>query len=167
MLLLPRVFFVTHLLHIKSSIFHDAGESTKLSNRFVDLWKAMDATRVVTVRDLVRSPIAHLDAQGFQAFDTAANQLSVDQRAVAELSNTLIAEIRAADIVVLGAPMYNLFIPSGLKAYIDHITRAGETFRYTEAGSVGLLTGRRAVEIRSGSFTQIGGVSCPIRGGVF
>ena len=136
---------MTRLLQINSSIFHEAGESTKLANRFVALWKAIDSTGVVTVRDLGDCPIPHLDAARFSAFVAPPAQMTAEQRAVLELSDVLIAELKAADIVVIGAPMYNLTVPSGLKAYIDHIARPGHTFRYTESGPVGLLRGKKAV----------------------
>lgn len=135
------------LLQINSSIFRDEGESTKLANRFVALWEAANPDGLVSVRDLGDCAIPHLDADLFRAFLAEPDQRTQEQRAVIELSDVLIAEIKAADIIVIGAPMYNLTIPSTLKAYIDHIARAGETFRYTESGPIGLLQGKRAVVV--------------------
>lgn len=137
---------VIRLLQINSSIFNYEGESTRLATRFVTSWKTINPTGVVTVRDLGHCPIPHLDANRFLSFVLPPEQRTSEQRDTIELSDMLIAELKATDILVIGAPMYNLNIPSGLKSYIDHITRAGETFRYTDAGPVGLLPeGKRAV----------------------
>lgn len=138
---------VRHLLQINSSLFGDSGESTTLANRFVDSWKAMDPAHRVVVRNVSDGSIPHLDAARFTAFRTPPDQRTRDQNAMVALSDDLIAELRGAELVVFGVPVYNFLIPSGLKAYFDHIARAGETFRYTETGSVGLLAGKRAVVI--------------------
>lgn len=145
---------MAHLLQIKSSIYGEDSITTKLSNQFVEAWKAMDPARTVTVRDLIQAPIAHLKADGFRSFLSPPDELTDEQRAVLDLSNTLIAELKAADVVVFGASMYNSFIPSVLKAYIDHVIRAGVTFKYTETGPVGMLTGKRAVVVsaRGGAY---------------
>lgn len=136
---------MTQLLQINSSIFGDEGESTKLANIFVSLWKKVNPEGIVIVRDLKDCTIPHLDAGRFRAFVVAPDKRTQEQRAVIELSDMLIAEIKAADIIVIGAPMYNLTIPSALKAYIDHIARAGETFRYSKSGPIGLLEGKKAI----------------------
>jgi FMN-dependent NADH-azoreductase len=96
------------------------------------------------VRDLAREPVPHLDAARFGAFLAKPGERSAEQQAVVDYSDALIAELRLADVIVLGLPMYNFGVPSQLKAYFDHIARAGVTFRYTEQGSVGLLTGKKA-----------------------
>ena len=147
---------VTRLLQINSSIFGEMGASTRLADRFVALWQAMDPRRSVVVRDLAKDPIPHLNANGFAAFAAPAELRTEEQNAILALSNMLIDELRAADIVVIGAPMYNLQISSGLKAYFDHVARAGVTFRYTVDGAVGLLLGKRAVIVtaRGGVLTE-------------
>jgi FMN-dependent NADH-azoreductase len=134
-----------HLLQINSSIFGDSGQSTRLAQRFVGLWKALDAMHTVAIRNLGDCTIPHLDAARFGALRTPPDDRTGDQQAVVAFSDELIAELRSADVVVFAVPMYNFLIPSGLKAYFDHVARAGETFRYTATGPVGLLTGRRAV----------------------
>jgi FMN-dependent NADH-azoreductase len=91
------------------------------------------------LRDLARDPVPHLTAERFQAFSTPADQRSPAQQAIAAQSDALIDELRGADVVVLGLPMYNFGIPSTLKAYFDHIARAGVSFRYTAEGPQGLL----------------------------
>src|SRR5207237_8478676 len=87
----------------------------------------------------------HLDAARFGAFLAKPGERTLEQQAVVAYSDALIAELKRADVVVLGLPMYNFGLPSTLKAYFDHIARAGETFRYTEKGPVGLLTGKKAI----------------------
>lgn len=136
---------MNRLLQINSSILGEASHSTKLANRFVELWKAMDPNREVVIRELGDCSIPHLDAARFGAFITPPDQRTAEQQAVVEFSDMLIAELRQADLVVLAVPMYNFFLPSGLKAYFDHVSRVGETFRYTEAGPIGLLAGKKAV----------------------
>ena len=97
------------------------------------------------VRDLAASePVPHLDGERFGAFLAKPEERSEAQRAVVAYSDTLISELQQADVIVLGLPMYNFGVPSQLKAYFDHIARAGVTFKYTDKGPVGLLTGKRA-----------------------
>ena len=131
------------LLQIRSSLFSDQGQSSQLADQYIARWQAAHPDGTVVTRDLAANPIPHLTAERFGAFTTPADQRTVEQQAVVAESDALIAELRAADVVVLGLPLYNFGMPSTLKAYIDHIARAGETFRYTEAGPVGLLGGRQ------------------------
>ena len=131
------------LLQIRSSIFADNGQSSQLANRFIEKWRAANPDGQVIVRDLAREPIAHLDAARFGAFLAKPGERTAAQAAVASQSDALIDELKQADVVVLGLPMYNFGIPSTLKAYFDHIARAGVTFNYTAKGPVGLLTGKQ------------------------
>ena len=101
----------------------------------------------IIVRDLAADPVPHLDAERFQAFLAKPENRSESQRDSVAYSDLLIAELKRADIIVLGLPMYNFGVPSQLKAYFDHIARAGVTFKYTAKGAVGLLTGKRAYVI--------------------
>ena len=135
------------LLHLKSSLFSDAGQSSALAARLVAQWRRDHPGGRVIERDLAAQPVPHLTAERFGAFTAKPEARTPEQQAVAGFSDALIAELRAADTIVLGLPMYNFGIPSTLKAYFDHVARAGETFRYTEKGPVGLLTGKRAVVI--------------------
>jgi FMN-dependent NADH-azoreductase len=141
------------LLQIRSSIFGDNGQSSQLANRFVEQWRQANPRGKVVVRDLAAEPVPHIDAARFGAFLAKPEARSAEQAAVIAHSDALIRELQAADVVVLGVPMYNFGIPSTLKAYFDHIARAGVTFRYTEKGPVGLLTGKRVYV-----FTARGGV---------
>lgn len=132
------------LLQLNTSIFSDAGQSSQLADQFVGGRKASDPDLDVVVRDLARNPLPHLTAERFQAFLARPETRSAGQRAIVAESDALIDELKAADTIVLGLPMYNFGIPSQLKAYFDHVARAGVTFRYTEKGPVGLLTGKKA-----------------------
>ncbi len=134
---------MTTLLQINTSLFAD-GQSSRLAERFVTRWREAHPEGRLIVRDLTAEPAPHLTAERFGAFVKPAAQRSEDEAAVVAYSDTLIGELRRADVIVLGLPMYNFGIPSTLKAYFDHVARAGETFRYTAAGSQGLLTGKRA-----------------------
>ncbi|HLS97365.1 MAG: FMN-dependent NADH-azoreductase [Porticoccaceae bacterium] len=131
------------LLYITASLFGEAGQSSRLGADLVDaIVAARPGTRVLR-RDLAADPVPHLDGARFAAFTTAPAERDAGQRAAVALSDALIAEWRAADRVVIGLPLYNLGVPSTFKAYIDHLARAGETFRYTAEGPVGLLQDRK------------------------
>ena len=131
------------LLQINASLHSSQGQSSQLANRLVASWKAKNPGGSVIVRDLAADPVPHLDAARFGAFLAKPEERSAEQQAVVAFSDALINEIKSASVIVLGLPMYNFGIPSTLKAWIDHIARAGATFRYTETGPVGLLTGKK------------------------
>ncbi len=133
------------LLSIRSSLFSDEGASSRLARQFADRWQQLNPRGTVLERDLAREPVPHLDADRFGAFSLPAQQRSPAQQAAVEYSDRLIDELKRADVLLLGLPLYNFGVPSTLKAYFDHVARAGITFRYTAQGSVGLLTGKRAV----------------------
>jgi FMN-dependent NADH-azoreductase len=132
------------LLQINASIFSNHGQSTRLADEFVAAWRASNPDAKVVVRNLAEETVPHLDAERFGAFLAKPGELSVEQQAVVDYSDALIDELKRADVLVLGLPMYNFGVPSTLKAYIDHIARAGATFKYTDKGPVGLLTGKKA-----------------------
>ncbi|MEX1668006.1 FMN-dependent NADH-azoreductase [Zhongshania guokunii] len=131
------------ILQINSSLFGEQGQSSKMANDFVTQLQAnSDATQLLR-RDLHADPLPHLDGQRFAALTTPAAERDTAQQAVVAESDTLINELRDADIIVLGMPLYNLGVPSTFKAYIDHVARAGETFRYTANGPEGLLENKK------------------------
>jgi FMN-dependent NADH-azoreductase len=136
---------MTKLLQINSSVFAQGGQSTQLADLFVESWKKSHPGTQVTLRDLAANPVPHLDGARVGALFTPPEQRSPEQKAVVAYSDALIAELLAAEIIVLAAPMYNFSIPSVLKAYFDHIARAGVTFRYSETGPVGLISGKKVV----------------------
>jgi FMN-dependent NADH-azoreductase len=130
-------------LQLNSSLFGPNGQSTTLANEFTEVFVARRGGKVI-VRDLAKDPVPHLDAARFGAFLAKPGERMPEQQAVVDYSDALIAELKAADTIVIGLPMYNFGIPSTLKAYFDHIARAGVTFKYTDKGAVGLLGGRKA-----------------------
>ena len=132
------------ILQIKSSVFSGNGQSSRLADEFVGLLREENPGTEVIERDLVAEPVPHLDGARAGAFFAKPQERSAEQQAVVAYSDALIAELRRADVLVLGLPMYNFGVPSQLKAWFDHIARAGETFKYTEKGAVGLLTGKKA-----------------------
>ena len=132
------------LLQINTSLFGTNGQSSQLAGRFVAEWRRSNPDAEVVQRDLAREPVPHLTAEGFQAFLSKPAERSAVQQDVVDYSDSLIDELKRADVIVLGLPMYNFGVPSTLKAYFDHIARGGVTFRYTEKGPVGLLTGKKA-----------------------
>jgi FMN-dependent NADH-azoreductase len=142
------------LLKLNTSIFASEGQSSRLADEYVAGWRARNPKGQVIVRDFARDPVPHLTAERFQSFIAEPAQRSVAQQEVVAYSDALIDEIRRADVIVLGLPMYNFGIPSTLKAYFDHIARAGVTFRYTEKGPAGLLAGKQVVAFatRGGSY---------------
>lgn len=127
------------LLEIRTSIFADGGESSRLAALFVERWRHEHPDGDVVCRDLTADALPHLTAERFQAFLTPEADRTPAQVEHVGVSDTLIGELEAADEVVLGLPMYNFGIPSALKAWFDHVARAGVTFRYTEQGSIGLV----------------------------
>ena len=136
---------MTTILQLNTSIYSAGGQSSKLATQFVDALHEREPAAKVIVRDLASDPVPHLDASRFGAFLAKPAERTAEQQAVVDYSDTLISELRRADVIVLGLPMYNFGVPSTLKAYFDHVARAGKTFKYTEKGPVGLLTGKKAV----------------------
>jgi len=140
------------LLHIDSSILGQGSVSRTLSAEVVAALRASDPGVEVTYRDLSANPLAHLTSAHLGLQQGAATDPALQQDVAA--GKSALDEFLAADIVVVGAPMYNFGIPSQLKAWIDRLAVAGKTFRYTEAGPQGLCGGKKAIVASS-------------RGGVF
>lgn len=134
----------TKVLVVTSSILGHQGQSRALAERF----KARAAQRddlTVTERDLVALDLPHLGAEELQSWQAAPEARTHAQHELAARSDALIEELLAHDVLVLAVPLYNLGIPSQLKAWFDRVLRAGETFRYTEQGPQGLVEGKRAL----------------------
>ncbi|MEO8136167.1 MAG: NAD(P)H-dependent oxidoreductase [Betaproteobacteria bacterium] len=131
------------LLQLNASIFAEGGQSSLLAQDFVDRQRRANPGLSVIVRDLATEAVPHLSAQRFQAFLAKPEARTPEQQEVVAYSDALVDEVRRADVIVLGLPMYNFGVPSTLKAYFDHIARAGATFRYTDKGPVGLLMGKK------------------------
>jgi len=135
---------MTTLLQINASINDDNGQSSQLANQFVAAFRTRYPDAKIVVRNVATAePVPHLNAERFGAFITKAEERSVEQHAVVAYSDRLIDELKKADVIVLGLPMYNFGVPSQLKAYFDHVARAGVTFTYTDKGPAGQLTGKK------------------------
>jgi FMN-dependent NADH-azoreductase len=136
---------MSSLLQINASINNGKGQSSQLAEQFVAAFRRRNPAAQVVVRDVAAAePVPHLDAERFGAFITPPEQRSAAQQAIVAYSDALIGELQRAEVIVLGLPMYNFGVPSQLKAYFDHIARAGVTFKYTATGPVGLLSGKKA-----------------------
>ncbi|EJG1635129.1 FMN-dependent NADH-azoreductase [Vibrio parahaemolyticus] len=133
---------MSRVLALKSSILGDYSQSNKLVEDFI---KNVDQDKL-TVRDLAANPLPVLDFAVATAL-RATEDLSQEQQAIVDLSDTLIEEVKAADTLVIAAPMYNFTIPTQLKNWIDLIARAGVTFKYTENGVQGLIEGKKAIVV--------------------
>lgn len=136
-----------NILVINSSANADTSVSGGLAARFVDDLRAANPAAHVVLRDVGANPLPHLTAETVKAIKgQPETRAELEARA---LSDALIEELQQADVIVIGAPMYNFGIPSTLKAWFDHVLRAGVTFSYGENGPVGLLTGKKTVVIES------------------
>ncbi len=146
---------MTNILTLNSSPKTEGSVSRDLIERFVDNWLANDTASVVA-RDVGTTPPPHLDEATIGAFYTPEDARSDAQRARIALSDELVGELEAADVIVIGAPMHNFGIPSGLKAWIDLVARVGRTFKYTENGPEGLLTGKKVYVLtaRGGNYSE-------------
>ena len=138
---------MSKVLVLKSSILAGYSQSSQLADFYVEEAKAKGDQ--VTVRDLAADPIPVLDGELVGALRPSDAPLSPRQQEALDLSNALIDELQAHDVIVIAAPMYNFNIPTQLKNYFDLVARAGVTFRYTEAGPEGLVKGKRAVILSS------------------
>jgi FMN-dependent NADH-azoreductase len=129
-------------------------QSTLLANELVERLVQETPDAKVTVRDLAQTPHPALDETTLQALFTPEDQRTAEQAARVALDDALIAQIQAADVLVLGVPMYNFGVSSQLKNWIDAIARARVTFQYTANGPEGLLTGKKvyAVLTRGGVY---------------
>ncbi|NSY39681.1 FMN-dependent NADH-azoreductase [Leisingera sp. ANG59] len=139
------------VLHIDSSARTEGSVTRDLSAQIVSRLGAGNVVR----RDLA-APLPLLDGAWIGANFTPADQRSDEQKQLLALSDSLIAELKQADTIVIGAPIYNFSVPSTLKAWIDLVARVGVTFRYTESGPIGLLEGKRAIVAVASGGTQAG-----------
>lgn len=136
------------LLVINSSSNTKDSASRKLIKMFVSQFVANSLGCKVIERDIGVTTIPHLSNESLDVISSKPFVTSaVEMR---KLSDTLIAELKAADIIVFGVPMYNFSIPSTLKAYFDLIVRPGQTIDYTDNGTVGLIKGKKAFVITTG-----------------
>ncbi len=135
---------MNRILYICSSLFGHDSVSNQLADEFLEGLKARKPGARVTTLDLAKDSLPHLGSEEFGAWAVPDEQRSDAQRELAALSDQLIDALFAHDTLVLAVPMYNLGIPSTLKAWIDRVARAGKTFRYTAEGPIGMVNDVRA-----------------------
>ena len=134
------------LLHIDSSITGAQSVSRQLTRDIVNTWTANHANTTVEYLDLVENTPSHLSAEslGFR-MPPSADNLTAGQRRENAISEALVAQFLAADVIVVGAPLYNFSIPSQLKSWIDRVAQAGRTFSFTADGPKGLAGGKTVI----------------------
>jgi len=143
---------MTHIvLNIQASARHDGSVTRQLSDKILT---EIAADQTIT-RDLATG-LPLLDAAWLAANFTLADDRTDVQRETLALSDTLITEIKQADTIVIGSPVYNFSVPAVLKAWVDQIARVGVTFKYTPNGPVGLLSGKRAIIVIASGGTPVG-----------
>ena len=145
---------MSNVLIIESSARQQDSFSRELTQQFISHWKTLHPADRLTIRDVAVNPVPHLDADLLGGWMKPEAQRNAAEQASLQRSNELTDELLAADVLVLAAPMYNFAIPSTLKAWLDHVLRAGLTFKYTDTGPQGLLTGKKAYVL-------------PARGGIY
>ena len=126
---------MTHLLHIDSSPRGERSHSRRLSREFVEAWKQAHSINTVTYRDIGRNPVPHVNEQWIAAAYTPPEQRTPEQWNAITKSDRLVDEFLAANLYVIGVPMYNFSISSAFKAYIDQIVRIGRTFDFKPENS--------------------------------
>jgi FMN-dependent NADH-azoreductase len=151
---------MTNVLIIDSAATGDSSVSRRLTRELEAILRGRGPVRIVH-RDVGTDPVPHLTAETTSAIRGAEAETEAARDAVA-LSDELIAELKAADLVVIGAPMYNFGMASTLKAWFDHVLRAGITFRYSEAGPEGLVKGKKAIVVESRAGLYSSGPSAPM-----
>ncbi len=147
---------MTNLLVINSSPNPDASVSRKLTEHFAESWQQAHPGSSVVTRDVGLTPPPHLDQAIIGAYYTSEDARSDEQKTLLSLSDSIIEEVRNADVIVIGSPMHNFGVTSGLKTWIDHLARVGETFNYSENGPVGTLGGRPVFVLtaRGGAYSK-------------
>ncbi len=146
---------MSHLLVLNSTPSGAASVSSVLVQEIIDRHRALDPTTVVTERNLDTDPLPHLTSTIVSG--VRGQPVSEAELAARDLSDALVAELLAADTIVIGAPMHNFSVPTTLRAWFDHVLRPGVTFGYSEAGPKGLVTGKKAIlAIATGGFYSEG-----------
>jgi len=146
---------MSRLLAITSSPKPEGSVSNALVQDFVDSWTFINAGGEVVLRDVGLTPPPHLDGATIGSFYTPEDQRDDSARNLIALSDALVEELEAADVIVIGAPMHNFGLSSGLKTWIDHVARVGRTFAYTDQGPKGMLTGKKVFVLgaRGGNYS--------------
>ncbi|MFC3052112.1 FMN-dependent NADH-azoreductase [Kordiimonas pumila] len=147
---------MSKLLHITASIRGDKSISRTLSQKLVQKLSA-DTDFQIIERDLSKNDLPYVSESRFSANSTPKNERTQEQKELSVIADTLIEELQAADIIVLGIPVYNFGVPAVFKAWADLVARTGTTFKYTETGPVGLLQGKKAYLVLVSGGMPIGG----------
>jgi FMN-dependent NADH-azoreductase len=140
---------MSHLLHIDASARGTDSLTRQLSAEYANAWRAQNPVGTVTYRDLAADAPAFVSSEwvaGVFGPTEAQNEGTV---AAVQASEALIREVEAADVLLLGVPMYNFGVPATFKAWIDQVVMAGRTFSFTENGPMGLLSGKKALVLRA------------------
>lgn len=145
---------MTRILVINSSAASENSVSAQLTRQVVSKLQGAEASLEIVTRDVGADPLPHITPETVNGL--RGEPVTAAERATRTVSDDLIAELKAADVIVIGAPMYNFGIPSTLKAWFDHVLRAGVTFAYTAEGPRGLVENKRAivVETRGGAYSE-------------
>jgi FMN-dependent NADH-azoreductase len=152
---------MSKVLMVTSSPRGDASHSTRIAKALVDQLASGDPKSTVVVRDLLREPLPHIGEDFVAVLGTPPEQRTAAQGAAAALSDKLIAELFAADVIVIASAMINFGVSSTLKTYIDYILRAGSTFRYTANGPEGLVKGKKVYLVQASGGVYSEGASKP------
>jgi FMN-dependent NADH-azoreductase len=153
---------MSKVLLVTSSPRGDASHSSRIARTLADQLASGDPKSTVTVRDLFKEPLPHIDEHFVTALFAPPENHTPAQRAAFALSDKLIAELFAADVIVIASAMINFGISSTLKTYIDYILRKGVTFRYTENGPEGLVKGKKAYIVRASGGIYTEGAAKPL-----
>ncbi|MEN8940713.1 NAD(P)H-dependent oxidoreductase [Acinetobacter baumannii] len=143
------------ILVLKSSIMGEGSQTNRLIDVMLEHRKDQGLQDDITIRNLAEMNLPVLDLEIFQALRGAKN-VNQDIQQIVALSDELIAELKSADLLVIGAPMYNLNVPTQLKNWFDLVARARQTFRYTETYPQGLVEGVKAVVVSSRGGIHVG-----------
>ena len=144
------------ILHIDSSPRFGESVSRQLTQAVVDRLTNLHLGARVIRRDVVAEPLPYADHEMITAYYTPPADLTDAQRAAVALSDTIVAEIREADVVVIGSPIWNFGVPASLKSWFDLVARVGLTFQYGENGPAGLLEGKKAYLAIASGGTPVG-----------
>ncbi|KKC44193.1 NAD(P)H-dependent oxidoreductase [Acinetobacter sp. V2] len=143
------------ILVLKSSIMGEGSQTNRLIDIMLEHRKDQGLQDDITIRNLAEMNLPVLDLEIFQALRGAEN-INQDIQQIVDLSDELIAELKSADLLIIGAPMYNLNVPTQLKNWFDLVARARQTFRYTETYPQGLVEGVKAVVVSSRGGIHVG-----------
>jgi len=146
---------MSNILHITSSIRGDESTSNALGNALIEGLSAKSGAKV-THRGLAANDLPYQSWNRFNAGLTEAGERTAEQAGLAAIADTLIAELQAADTIVISSPIYNFGVPASLKAWADLVARAGTTFQYTPNGPQGLLEGKKAYITAASGGTPVG-----------